>query len=214
MAMLLHNRALARQRALRAPQATTLALGSAASSCTQCPAGTYSTAGAAACTACPTGSFSAMNSAACTQCNAGSYVCHATVPRAVYYCSCPLPRNLTTTRTLQGASASACLQCAAGYFSAAGAATCTACPAGSYSAANAAACTQCAAGTSSVSTVKCTAQCCVRLSLRIEHCVHAFRSSTLPRLLALQLAIITSSQHCCMRVLIPHVNCSLYSVQA
>jgi hypothetical protein len=97
--------------------------------CDECPAGTYSAAGASVCTDCEAGKFKEVAGVniACDECEAGKF------------------------SELTGQTSSAtCIDCMAGTYSAAGASFCTDCEAGKYSAAGAAFCTDCEAGKNSV----------------------------------------------------------------
>ena len=119
------------------------------SSCGQCTAGTYSTAGAKSCTTCPSGYTSAAGATAQNK-------CYMNVPDGKYVNkandSSPTQCAAGTAKaahTVNYGSTSSCGQCAAGTYSAAGAKSCTQCAAGSYSGAGATSCTKCAAGKSS-----------------------------------------------------------------
>ena len=87
--------------------------------CTACPAGKYSAAGASSCSTCSAGTYSAAGSSTCSSCAAGQY---------------------------SSAGASSCSNCSAGTYSAAGSSTCSSCPAGKYSSAGASSCLTCTAG--------------------------------------------------------------------
>jgi len=116
--------------------AGTLQPASSQTSCDECPAGTFSGAGAASCFTCVAGTFSSAGSEFCTQCNAGSY----SAPGSQTCSSC-------LGGTYSAAGAGTCDECNAGSFSNAGSATCTACSPGSFSSGGAATCTGCSAGT-------------------------------------------------------------------
>ena len=130
-----------------------------ASSCTQCPIGSYSdTPGSGSCTTCPTGSFTSYSGASvCTQCVAGYYSSGGAEPCT----SCPTGSYSDTSGSgscktcpagsyypgMQGTSSSVCRVCPIGSYSSNGAASCTQCPTGSFtSSSGAASCTQCPVG--------------------------------------------------------------------
>ena len=82
----------------------------AESACTNCAAGTHSSADAASCTTCAAGTYSSAGAGTCSDCNAAKY------------------------STATGAtSATTCQNCAAGRYSSAGAAECIDCPKGKFS---------------------------------------------------------------------------------
>ena len=137
------------------------------STCTNCSADYYSTAGASSCTACPSGSHSTAGSAACKVCTAASHCakttgansmacssnqCVASTCNKGYYLAngtcvaCPVG-----TYKNQANAATSCTPCAAGTYSNQTARTsaCTNCSAGYYSTAGARSCTKCPSGYSS-----------------------------------------------------------------
>jgi hypothetical protein len=89
----------------------------------ECPAGSYSAAGATSCTSCPSGFYAATSvSSSCSTCPAGRFA---------------------------ATGSSSCSVCGAGTESASGAASCSDCPAGKYSTGGTSAvpsCTDCVAG--------------------------------------------------------------------
>ncbi|MBR1945162.1 MAG: hypothetical protein IJ846_02570 [Alphaproteobacteria bacterium] len=94
-------------------------------SCTSCPAGTYTSSYAAvSCSSCPAGKYaSGTGNTSCTACAAGKF---------------------------SAAGASTCTACGAGtYASGTGNASCTTCPAGTYAGNGASSCTSCPSGTTS-----------------------------------------------------------------
>ena len=136
------------------------------SSCTPCPAGSFSSAAAATsnatCQLCPPGSFSAQQgSTNCTLCPRGSY---SSAQGASQPCTlCP---GGTSSADTGGLSQAVCQPCAAGTYSAlasGGGQVCMACAAGTFSSAvganSSAACQACAAGTFSAApgSTSCTA---------------------------------------------------------
>lgn len=121
--------------------------------CTICPEGTYSAAGATVCTSCVPGTYSTVSgspsNANCQACTSGKYSATSGASQASTCLSC----QAGTYSAAAGASSSAaCLACAAGTFSAAlGAnsiATCAPCDAGKYAnATGSTACADCDKGT-------------------------------------------------------------------
>ena len=115
--------------------------GSAGSTCTLCPAGTYAGTGAgqsvSGCLPCPAGNGSASGASSCTQCGAGTY---STGGSACTPCAAG-----SYSTTLGATSASVCTQCPAGNGSASGASSCAQCSAGTYSVGGST-CTPCSAG--------------------------------------------------------------------
>lgn len=100
-----------------------LGLGSLASTCVPCPAGTWSPGGSTACTACSSGYFTGVKTGAAScnsQCQGGS-----------------APSGDSTS----------CVTCSIGTYAVTGASSCTACPAGQYtSTSGATSCEDCPAG--------------------------------------------------------------------
>lgn len=99
--------------------------------CQACPVGTFKvgTSTVTSCTMCPAGSFSpTTGSANCSNCSAGSF---SSSPGSSSCTPCPAG----TYSTAVGASSSSTCNnaCAAGTYSLAGSSTCTSCPAGGYS---------------------------------------------------------------------------------
>ena len=131
---------------------------SSATTCTACSTGQYiDIAGSAGCLPCPIGTFAnASGSSTCTACSAGysnsglgASSCSAcTAGYAVSYsgavsCS-PCPDG---TAANSNTAATACINCAVGYYSASGATSCSACGAGYYqSAAGQSSCVGCDTG--------------------------------------------------------------------
>ena len=140
-----------------------------ANSCSVCPAGSYSNAGATSCSKCPTGSYSNTGASSCSKCPAGSYAnasatgCSScpegyysnagasscSVCPAGYYTSSgkcvPCPQGTFNPKPAQS-NAVACIPCRPGSYSSSGAASCSVCPAGTYSNVNgASSCTPCPA---------------------------------------------------------------------
>ena len=115
-------------------------------SCTSCPAGTYSTGGAFLCTACPAGMYSssvgATSSSTCQTCSAGTYSTGA----ASSCTTCP-------TGTKSSAGASSC-SCPTGTYVLIGSATgCATCPFGTYSSTDGSlSCTSCIGGAITLNT--------------------------------------------------------------
>ena len=115
-------------------------------SCTSCPAGTYSTGGAFVCTKCLAGKYSsnvgATSSSTCQTCSAGTYSTGA----ASSCTTCP-------TGTKSSAGASSC-SCPAGNYVLMGSATgCGTCPFGTYSSTDGSfSCTSCIGGTITLNT--------------------------------------------------------------
>ena len=126
-------------------------------SCTKCPKGTFSQAGATVCTACEAGKYGpSMGRDACILCGAGKYgdAVGADSGRACIPCD-------GGTYSLAGAES--CTNCAEGFFSTARSSECSRCPlghhvtfdqgsclpcpGGAFGALGATACTSCAAGT-------------------------------------------------------------------
>jgi len=136
----------------------------AGSSCTNCVAGKYSSAGATSCTNCAAGTYSSAAAATCTNCAAGTYSsagatsciwCLTGTYSSAGAASCT---NCAAGTYSAAATSTSCTNCAAGTYSSAGAASCTNCAAGKYSSAAAATCTNCAAGkyASSAGSSQCT----------------------------------------------------------
>ena len=131
--------------------------GVAASSCTNCAAGTYATsAGTSTCTSCAAGTYStavgASLASTCQSCVAGTYSTTVGASSSATCQSCVAG----TYSTVVGASSSAtCQSCAAGTYStvvgASSSSTCQSCAAGTYStvvgASSSATCQSCIAGT-------------------------------------------------------------------
>ena len=113
------------------------------STCTQCNANQYSTAGASSCAACPTGSYSTAGSATCKACTQNSHCSNTTGATAM---TCSSNQCVAST-------------CNKGYYLANG--TCVACPPGTYKTSagsgGISSCTQCTAGTASSSTARTSA---------------------------------------------------------
>lgn len=112
--------------------------------CGSCAAGLYSSILASACAPCAAGTFSAASGlAACATCGAGTY---APVVAGAASCSaCAAGKALGTTGSF---TATDCLLCPAGTFSAAAATLCASCDVGAYSPSDGLSnCTSCPAGT-------------------------------------------------------------------
>ncbi len=125
----------------------------AESACTNCAAGTYSSAGATSCTNCAAGKFQgSTGSASCQNCPAGMYQptegqngclnCDAGQYSGQQATAC----SDCVAGQSSGVGQGICLNCVAGTYSAAGAATCTNCAAGKYSTSGQPGCNICAAG--------------------------------------------------------------------
>ena len=108
-----------------------------------CQAGTYGLAGATSCTNCPTGYTSNAGATAQNQCyisvNGGKYIGSAGSPNQA---SCPAGKYKAAHIVYYG-NTSSCTTCAAGTYSTGSAASCTRCPSGYTSGAGATAQTQC-----------------------------------------------------------------------
>ena len=111
--------------------------GTGNTSCKSCDVGYYCTGGANK-TACPAGKYSTGGASTCSTCTAGYYC-----PGASNRVACAAGKYNSNTGST---AASACTNCSAGYYSAAGASSCTGCPAGKYSTAGSSTCTTCTAG--------------------------------------------------------------------
>jgi len=109
------------------------------SSCTDCPAGQYSsTIRASTCAACDAGQYQSLPAqSACLDCDSGSYAASSGTSTCI---DCPAGHY-------SGGGASACVACAAGYVASGAASSfCSPCSAGYYSGSGASVCTACAAG--------------------------------------------------------------------
>jgi serine/threonine-protein kinase len=125
-----------------------------------CPAGTYSGVGASSCTGCPAGTFSAnTSSSSCLTCPPATYSIARNTSCLYTSSTCPPGTYANSTAACErcpagsynsfegGASSSACQSCAAGAFQpSTGQTSCSFCPAGTYSAGGAASCSTCTAG--------------------------------------------------------------------
>jgi len=138
-------------------------------SCTECPAGSFSSQGAAACTKCAANQVSQGGSKACQTCPANTYPVNSAYCNACPYgtsasagsVSCtPCPfgsvrgcNDATCVACPAGtyANKDTCTQCVSGTFASSAAASCSNCPSGYYSDAGASACSACPGGYSSSS---------------------------------------------------------------
>ena len=109
--------------------------------CTQCPAGKYSSAGASSCTQCPAGSYSGAGSERCTlyagTCENGTLITQSSRTQENHCGSCESGYYMNQKE---------CTPCQAGSYSSAGASLCSSCLAGSYSSAGASSCEICPPG--------------------------------------------------------------------
>jgi syndecan 4 len=112
---------------------------SSGQTCEVCSAGTYSDGGVnATCSTCPTGMISGAGASSCTSCPASA----ACTDDHISCKACnTTPTSCSGGQYLSGGS---CHDCSAGTYSAGGTATsCTTCPGNTYSAAGASSCLEC-----------------------------------------------------------------------
>ena len=113
------------------------------SSCSQCTAGTYSTAGAGSCSTCPSGYTSDAGATAQNKCyikvSAGKYIGTA---NSATQSTCAAGKY-KAAHTVYYGSTSSCSTCGAGTYSTGGAGSCTTCPSGYTSDAGATAQNKC-----------------------------------------------------------------------
>ena len=119
--------------------------------CAKCPLGTFSTTRASSCTDCPAGSYAdSAGSMACTVCPIGRILTVEGSDGASTFCErCPSGKvndDPYARDAALHASASDCKQCSASRFSSVDRSRCIACPAGSYIF-NASSCEWCTVGT-------------------------------------------------------------------
>ena len=143
-------------------------------SCANCPAGTWSAAGAATCTACGAGQYSGAGATGCSAC-AGTRSKQSTALRklectGIFVCTNTRCRRLAAAAGQYGTGS--CANCPVGTFSGARAGTCTACASGTYSTSpgQATACPACI-GTCPVDTALYVRVPC-RLPFRVEAAQH------------------------------------------
>lgn len=138
--------------------------------CTKCNAGYYLTNGT--CTACPAGKISSAGATECTPCSAGTYAsgtgntlcvgCTAGYYSAAGASAC----TMCSSNTYSATGATSCTPCGSGKWSAAGSSSCSACPSHCTTCSNGTSCDQCETGYTWSSTTRT----CVSASLCNEIC--------------------------------------------